>query len=149
MEEIDIALITKRSIHGIFALTSRTFVVQIVSFLANFLLTIFLTPAIFGVYFVVSAAIAFLSYFSDIGLAAALIQKKEAITREDLVTTFTLQQILVVSVVVIALALVSFRRQFLSFGAGGSFSISGFSDCLFPLFLKNNSFYNFRTGFAF
>jgi O-antigen/teichoic acid export membrane protein len=103
MEEIDIALITKRSIHGIFALTSRTFVVQIVSFLANFLLTIFLAPAIFGVYFVVSAAIAFLSYFSDIGLAAALIQKKEAITREDLVTTFTLQQILVVSVVLIAL----------------------------------------------
>jgi O-antigen/teichoic acid export membrane protein len=105
MEEVDIALITKRSIHGIFALTSRTFVIQIVSFLANFLLTIFLSPAIFGVYFVVSAAIAFLSYFSDIGLAAALIQKKEAITRQDLVTTFTLQQILVVSVVLIALAM--------------------------------------------
>ncbi|HUD05232.1 MAG TPA: oligosaccharide flippase family protein [Patescibacteria group bacterium] len=105
MEEVDIAVITKRSIRGVFALTSRTFVIQIVSFLANFLLTIFLSPAIFGVYFVVSAAIAFLSYFSDIGLAAALIQKKEAITREDLKTTFTLQQILVVSVVLIALFL--------------------------------------------
>src|SRR5450759_5788741 len=93
MEEVDIALIIKRSIRGVFALTSRTFIIQIVSFLANFLLTIFLTPAIFGVFFVVSAAIAFLSYFSDIGLAAALIQQKEAITRADLKTTFTLQQL--------------------------------------------------------
>jgi len=112
MEEIDIAVITKRSIHGVFALTSRTFVIQIVSFLANFLLTIFLSPAIFGVYFVVSAAIAFLSYFSDIGLAAALIQKKEAITRQDLVTTFTLQQILVITVVLIALLLSNFVGSF-------------------------------------
>ena len=80
MEEIDIALITKRSIRGVFALTSRTIVIQVVSFIANFLLTIFISPAIFGVFFVVSAAIAFLSYFSDIGLAAALIQKKESIT---------------------------------------------------------------------
>ncbi len=103
MEEVDIALITKRSIRGVFALTSRTFVIQIVGFIANFLLTIFLTPAIFGVFFVVSAAIAFLSYFSDIGLAAALIQKKEDISEEDLRTTFTLQQVLVLTAVIIAL----------------------------------------------
>lgn len=103
MEEIDIALITQRSIRGIFALTSRTLVIQIVSFIANFTLTIFLTPSIFGVFFVVSAAIAFLSYFSDVGLAAALIQKKETITEEDLKTTFTIQQLLVVGIVVIAL----------------------------------------------
>lgn len=105
MEEVDIALITKRSIRGIFALTSRTFTIQIISFISNFLLTIFLTPAIFGVYFVVSAGIAFLSYFSDIGLAAALIQKREKITDDDLKTTFTIQQILVVGVVLVALIL--------------------------------------------
>ena len=83
MEEVDIALVTKRSIKGIFALTSRTFVIQLVSFASNLLLTIFLSPAVFGVYFVVSAAIAFLSYFSDIGLAAALIQKKEQIPKKN------------------------------------------------------------------
>jgi O-antigen/teichoic acid export membrane protein len=103
MEDIDIALITKRSIRGIFALASRTFFLQIISFAGNFLLTIFLSPSSFGVFFVVSAAIAFLSYFSDIGLAAALIQKKEAITEKDLRTTFTIQQILVVTIVIIAL----------------------------------------------
>jgi len=112
MEEVDIALVTKRSIKGIFALTSRTFVVQLVSFASNLLLTIFLSPAIFGIYFVVSAAIAFLSYFSDIGLAAALIQKKEQITQEELRTTFTIQQALVVSVVIIALCLSPFIASF-------------------------------------
>ena len=102
MEELDIASVTKRSIKGILALTSRTFTIQLVSFATNLVLTIFLSPAIFGVYFVVTAAIAFLSYFSDIGLAAALIQKKEPIKEEELKATFTLQQILVVTVVVIA-----------------------------------------------
>lgn len=105
MEEVDIALITKRSIKGVFALTSRTFFVQVVGFASNLLLTIFLSPSVFGVFFVVSAAIAFLSYFSDIGLAAALIQKKEPVTEDELKTTFTIQQILVVSVCAVALIL--------------------------------------------
>lgn len=103
MEEVDIASVTKRSIRGIFALTSRTFVIQIITFLSNFLLTIFLSPQVFGIFYVISAIIAFLSYFSDIGLAAALIQKKETPTDEDLKTTFTIQQILVVTFVTIAL----------------------------------------------
>ncbi len=104
MEELDIAAVTKRSIHGIVALVSRTFVIQIISFVVNFFLTILLTPSIFGVYYVVTAVIAFLQYFSDIGLAAALIQKKEALTQDDLKTTFTIQQILVILLVIIAFA---------------------------------------------
>lgn len=112
MEELDIALVTKRSVRGIFALVSRTFVMQSINFSASFLLTIFLSPQIFGVFFVVSAAIAFLSYFSDIGLAAALIQKKEPIREEDLRTTFTIQQALVLTIAVIA---------FLASGAFASF----------------------------
>lgn len=103
MDEVDIALIKKRSLHGILALTSRTFLLQIIAFIATFLLTIFLSPQIFGVFYVVSAIINFLGYFADVGLAAALIQKKEALTQDDLSTTFTIQQLLVGSVVVISL----------------------------------------------
>ncbi len=103
MEEIDIAIIKKKSLVGIVALTSRTFMLQIIAFGATFLLTIFLSPAVFGIFYVVSAIIAFLGYFSDIGLAAALIQKKEELTREDLTTTFTIQQVLVVLLVIVAL----------------------------------------------
>ncbi len=101
-EDIDIALIKKRSLTGVVALTSRTFILQIISFAATFLLTIFLSPQIFGVFYVVSAIINFLGYFADIGLAAALIQKKEELTHEDLATTFTIQQILVGTAVVLA-----------------------------------------------
>jgi len=112
MEELDIAAVVNRSIHGIFALVSRTLFIQIVGFLVNFLLTIYLSPATFGVYFVVTAVIAFLSYFSDIGLAAALIQKKENLTKEDLATTFTIQQILVISSCAIAILASSFVAKF-------------------------------------
>lgn len=119
MEEVDIAVIKQRSIKGIFALTSRTFIIQIVAFVANFILTIFLSPAVFGVFFVVSAAIAFLSYFSDIGLAAALIQKKDSITDDDLKTTFTIQQGLVISIVLLALLLSVHIGKFYNFGSDG------------------------------
>jgi len=102
MEEIDIALIKKRSLTGVVALTSRTFILQVISFAATFLLTIFLTPQIFGVFYVVSAIVNFLGYFADIGLAAALIQKKEELTQEDLATTFTIQQMLVGTAVLLA-----------------------------------------------
>lgn len=103
MEKPDIALIKKKSLKGIIALTSRTFLLQIIAFGATFLLTIFLTPAVFGIFYVVSALISFLGYFSDIGLAAALIQKKEELTRDDLATTFTIQQILVSFVVIVSM----------------------------------------------
>lgn len=105
MEELDIATITKRSIHGVMALVSRTFVIQIVSLVVSLFLYALLKESEIGIFYVVSASIAFLAYFSDIGLAAALIQKKEALTEEDLRTTFTIQQVLVVCLVVIALLL--------------------------------------------
>jgi len=48
---------------------------------ATFILTVLISPDIFGVFYVVSAVIRhFLGYFSDVGLAAALIQKKEELT---------------------------------------------------------------------
>lgn len=108
MEELDIATVTKRSIHGVFALVSRTFFVQIISLVVITILYAVLDQSEIGVFFLVSASIAFLSYFSDIGLAAALIQKKEALTEEDLKTTFTIQQALVITVCAVALVLSGF-----------------------------------------
>ncbi len=108
-DEVEAAVtIRGRALAGIVALTSRTFLLQLIAFGATFLLTIFLSPAVFGIFYVVSAIVAFLGYFSDIGLAAALIQKKEALTREDLVTTFTIQQVLVGTAIIIALVLSPF-----------------------------------------
>lgn len=93
--------IKKRSVTGALALTSRTAILQIISVIGTFFLTYFLTPEAFGIFFVVTAIVSFLNYFSDIGLAAALIQKKEDITKDDLATTFTIQQIIVVSICIL------------------------------------------------
>lgn len=119
MQDIDIATLKRRSIVGIVALTTRTFLLQVIAFGATFLLTLFLSPSIFGIYYVVSAVIAFLGYFSDIGLAAALVQKKEAVTEEDLATTFTIQQILTVAAVVIALVCSGMVERFYHLDTSG------------------------------
>jgi len=90
--------IAKKSVKGLFALVSRTFLVQLLSVVASFILTVFLDPASFGIFFVVSAIVVFLNYFQDIGLAASLIQKKQEPTVKELRTTFTIQQALVLLV---------------------------------------------------
>jgi len=102
MSQIEYENVKKKSVSGVLALGSRTFLLQIIAFTATFLLTIFLSPAAFGIFYLVSSFISFLTYFSDIGLAAALIQKKDEIKPEDLSTTFTVQQILVSLLVILA-----------------------------------------------
>ena len=119
MEELNIDTIKKRSLKGVLALTSRTFLLQITSFFATFLLTIFLSPTIFGIFYLVSAIISFLGYFSDIGLAAALIQKKEDVTPDDLATTFTIQQIIVGFVVILSFAFSSVIVDFYGLNQNG------------------------------
>lgn len=112
MNELGLKEVKKRAMTGVLTLTSRTFFLQSVSFLTTFLLTVFLEPSVFGIFFVVSALISFLGYFSDIGLAAALIQKKEEVTNDDLRTTFTIQQLLVG---IIVLMILGFSGQIASF----------------------------------
>lgn len=94
-DEISLEMVKARAVRGVAALASRTFFLQIVALFSTFLLTVFLNPEQYGVFFLVSAVINFFAYFSDVGLAAALIQKKEHPTEEELRTTFTVQQALV------------------------------------------------------
>ncbi len=107
---IDVAEIKHRSVKGVAALISRTFAVQLISFAATLGLTVFLDPSVYGVFFLVSAVVNFLAYFSDIGLAAALVQKKEKITDKDLATTFTVQQGIVVTLLILLFSLTPFIR---------------------------------------
>ena len=80
-------------------------------FIANLVLTILLTPKIFGIYFTVLSLIAILNYFSDIGLAASLIQKKE-IDDNEVATVFTVQQILVLLIVFLGFSATAFIIKF-------------------------------------
>jgi len=105
MEDFDLQIVAKKSVSGIFALVSRTFLVQIMTVVSNFVLTVYLEPSMFGIFFVVSTINVFLSYFQDIGLAALIVQKKEQPTDDELRTIFTIQQIIVISIVIIAFLL--------------------------------------------
>src|SRR4030043_538145 len=100
-DEISLEAVKSRAVRGIVVLTGRTFLLSVLSLGATGFFTVFLDPKEFGIFWIVSAIVNFLSYFSDIGLAAALIQKKDRLTNEDLKTTFTIQQILVFSLVLI------------------------------------------------
>ncbi len=100
-EEIGLDEIKKRTISGVAALTFRTFVLQIVGLVAFGIYSSLFAPGELGTYALVSSVRNFLSYFSDIGLAGALIQKKETPTTRDLNTTFLVQQSLVIPLVIL------------------------------------------------
>ena len=109
--EISTETVKKRSVRGILVLTGRTFILQIIGLVAQLFLFAYLGKYEFGVFAIVSALINFLVYFSDIGLAAALIQKKEKPSETDLRTTFFVQQVLVVTIIGIVIALAPFLKQ--------------------------------------
>ena len=100
-DEITLEVVKQRAVKGIAVLTGRTFFFSLISLFATGLLTYYLAPSEFGIFWIVSAVVSFLAYFSDIGLAAALIQKKEKLSGDDLKTTFTVQQILVIALLII------------------------------------------------
>ena len=104
--EVSLETVKKRAVRGVAILTGRGFLLNGVAQISQLFLLAFLSPSELGTFWIVSAAVAFLIYFSDIGLAAALIQKKEKPTETDLATTFTIQQSLVL-ILLLVLYLIS------------------------------------------
>lgn len=105
---MDFDSIREKAIRGIVVLTGRTFFLSFLSLGATGLLGYFLGVADFGVFWAVSAVVNFLNYFSDIGLAAALVQKKDKLEQDELDTTFMVQQALVLICVVLLIVLSPF-----------------------------------------
>jgi len=117
--EITLDAVKKRAVKGVVVLTGRTFLLSILSLVATGFLTVFLEPSEFGIFWIVSAVVNFLTYFSDVGLAAALIQKKEKIKESDLRTTFTVQQFLVVLLLLVLYFVSPYVSQVNSLTADG------------------------------
>src|SRR3989344_1382207 len=91
MDTLDVRSFSKKTVHGIFALASRSLILQIINFIAFLLISVVLSARELGIYTAVIAIQRIISFFTDFGLGAALIQKKEDLKREDLVTAFTIQ----------------------------------------------------------
>lgn len=100
-EKLTTDVIKKKAIKGAAILTGRMILMRPIDFFSMALLTAFLGPAEFGIYFIVLAIKNFLSYFSDIGFAPALIQKKEQLTNIELKTIFTAQQVLILLILLL------------------------------------------------
>jgi lipopolysaccharide exporter len=88
-----------RAKRGIHLLMLRQVVVQVVTFAGGIVLARVLEPVDFGVFGITTFVIFTLMRFGNLGLAASLIQRKEAITSHDLQVGFTMQQIIVSALV--------------------------------------------------
>ncbi|MFA6007165.1 MAG: oligosaccharide flippase family protein [Candidatus Shapirobacteria bacterium] len=95
MESQEVEKIKTQTTTNILFLTLRNFGIQGISALGFFLLSVLLGTGDVGLFAIVAESISILGYFSDVGLASALIQQKEEPDTASLRTTFTIQQILV------------------------------------------------------
>lgn len=135
-EEFTADVVKKRVTKGAAILTIRTIFIQAVSFFASVLLTVFLEPAQYGIFFLVAAVINLLAYFSDIGFAAALIQKKDKLTEQDLRTIFTAQQFLVILLLVIIFLVTPIIKSFYNFNQEAVYLLWALAFSLFTSSLK-------------
>lgn len=102
MAEVDLQEIKHKTTANVLFLSLRNIGIQAISFIGFFLLTVLLGTADVGIFAIVSESVSILGYFSDVGLAAALIQQKTEVTKDEMQTTFTIQQILVGLALVVA-----------------------------------------------
>lgn len=130
----DAVTLKEKIIKGVLTLATRNFLLNLFAFIANLILTILLTPQIFGIFFLVSAIISFLNYFSDVGLAAALIQRKEEPSKEELTTVFVIQESLVLSIILVIFVFSLPIAQFYRIGSDGVFLLYAL---LFSFFLAS------------
>src|SRR3989344_3375774 len=119
--DVDLATVKARSLTGVVTLISRSFILQLVATGGFFLLSIYLGRPEIGLFIAVNDLVSILGYFSDIGLAASLIQKRDKVTLTDLRTTFTLQQSLVLILLILTLTLTPFLFNYYHISNSGEF----------------------------
>ena len=94
LSEDEVSDIRKKSVSGAISYFLRTILLQVLGIISIIILSVYFEPEDFGVYGLVVQVIGLLTFVSDIGLAAALIQKKAEPTLTEYRTVFTVQQIL-------------------------------------------------------
>jgi O-antigen/teichoic acid export membrane protein len=117
--DVDLTTVKARSLTGVVTLISRSFLLQIIATGGFFLLSVFLGRPEIGLFIAINDLVSILGYFSDIGLAASLIQKKDKVTLTDLRTTFTFQQVLVLFLIALSLCFSGFLFSYYHISGGG------------------------------
>ena len=114
--DLELHQIKQKTVSGAISYFLRTLFLQGFGLGSAIILSWLLDPEDFGVYGFVIQIIGILTFISDIGFAAALIQKKQNPTLTDYRTTFTVQQIL--SWIIVALVLLLLATGLVSQKAG-------------------------------
>lgn len=128
--------VKQKSITSVIALTARTIFLQLINIVGYFIITVFLERKEFGVFILVSAIVDILGYFSDIGLAAALIQKKDKPSLKEIRSTFTIQQLLVFIIILILLFISPVIKKIYNLNGEGMFLLYSFAFAFFFSSLK-------------
>ncbi len=110
-QDHDLKHIKRNSIISVFSLFFQSGYAAFLGLITQLVITILLTKTVYGIYITTLSIIAILNYFSDIGLAASLVQKKE-VSEDDIASTFTIQQLLVVGSIGIFFFLTPVIRNF-------------------------------------
>ncbi len=121
MQDFDFIFVAQRSVKGVIALFSRTFLIQVLGIVTFLIVSTRVDPEVFGIFVIAQSVLMFFNYFQDIGLAASLIQKKENPTIEDYQSVFTLQQIIVLTLVIPAIIFSGSLASFYNLDSSGQY----------------------------
>jgi O-antigen/teichoic acid export membrane protein len=100
-QEETVSSLGNKSIAGVGFMLRRQLAGKAIFIAGNIVLARLLSPQDFGAYAVIAFTLQFFATFADVGLGAALIQKKEDATNEEVATTFWIQQMLVLTVILL------------------------------------------------
>jgi O-antigen/teichoic acid export membrane protein len=106
LKQLDLDQIKQRSMLGAISYFGRTLFLQGIGIVSVLVLSAYFMPEDFAIYGIVIQVIGLLTFVSDIGLAAALIQKKDEPTLADYRTAFLVQQLLAWVIVLISLLII-------------------------------------------
>lgn len=134
MEELELNVIISRAVGGVFALISRNIVLKLIATAASLIVFSKLSPGDVGIYTIVVAFQQVLSFFTDFGLGAALVQKKEQVTQADITTVFTLQALVTFGIFIFVLLLLQPITQFLKLNTAGVYLLLSL---VFSIFLSS------------
>ncbi|HET9956842.1 MAG TPA: oligosaccharide flippase family protein [Polyangiaceae bacterium] len=98
-EALDRATLQRRAKWGVLLLAGRTVLQQLIILVGNVYLARLLGPREFGAFWIIQFAISFFTLFGDAGFGAALIQKKESATQEELSSVFWMQMLMGLAVI--------------------------------------------------
>lgn len=119
MEEVNTSTIRQSFVYGILALSSRTFLLNIISYIASLIVFTALSPREVGIYTAVIAMQRIISFFTDVGFGAAIVQKKENPTQDELSTAFSIQALITGAIFIIVFLLRNLLRTYFKLDMAG------------------------------